>query len=167
MKKQTNQNNNSVGNTYLSKRFRMKMKQNTKIFIVTLLLQLLGIPAAMICGSMVSGHYISDFATVNSYEYLYKLSLYILAAAVLSGVFTAVKTFSYLHSRSDTDITLSLPLSRKQLFLADYLSGFLTYIIPYIIVLFLTMPAWFSSAISSAKHTPPFAPRNDDIAQSG
>ena len=76
-----------------------------------------------------------------------------LAAAVLSGIFTAIRSFSYLHKRSGTDITLSLPLSKKQLFFADYLSGLLTYIIPYIAVVILTMPVWF---IRSERKTAPF-----------
>ena len=165
MKKQNSKNTTPVRNSQFSKHLRMKLKQNRKIFAVTLLLQLLGIPAAAVCQIIVNCKvealicnlmHLDARSTTDAlagYEYLYNISLLMLAAAVLSGIFTAIRSFSYLHKRSGTDITLSLPLSKKQLFLADYLSGLLTYIIPYIAVVILTMPVWF---IRSERKTAPF-----------
>ncbi|MBQ5989456.1 MAG: hypothetical protein IJL67_08180 [Oscillospiraceae bacterium] len=165
MKKQNSKNTTPVRNSQFSKHLRMKLKQNRKIFAVTLLLQLLGIPAAAVCQIIVNCKvealicnlmHLDARSTTDAlagYEYLYNISLLMLAAAVLSGIFTAIRSFSYLHKRSGTDITLSLPLSKKQLFFADYLSGLLTYIIPYIAVVILTMPVWF---LRSEHPTAPF-----------
>ncbi|MBP1592079.1 MAG: hypothetical protein ILP22_08570, partial [Oscillospiraceae bacterium] len=54
MKKQIIINNTPVRNSQFSKHLRMKLKQNRKIFAVTLLLQLLGIPAAAVCQIIVN-----------------------------------------------------------------------------------------------------------------
>ena len=53
MKKQITKNSPAQSSQF-SKHLRMKLKQNRKIFAVTLLLQLLGIPAAAVCQIIVN-----------------------------------------------------------------------------------------------------------------
>ena len=53
MKKQITKNSPAQSSQF-SKHLRMKLKQNRKIFAVTLLLQLLGIPAAVVCQIIVN-----------------------------------------------------------------------------------------------------------------
>ena len=78
--------------------------------------------------------------TTALYFNLSELSLFITAVAVLSGIFTALFSFRYLHRKSGSDIVMSLPLNRNQLFAADFLSGLVTYILPYIIAILSTLP---------------------------
>ena len=129
-----------------SKQFRLNIKNNGKIFIINLILQFSGIPLFLLLRDL-DNQYLSTVnedvyvdKTTALYLNLSELSLFITAVAVLSGIFTALFSFRYLHRKSGSDIVMSLPLNRNQLFAADFLSGLVTYILPYIIAILSTLP---------------------------
>jgi len=129
-----------------SKQFRLNIKNNGKIFIINLILQFSGIPLFLLLRDL-DNQYLSTVnedvyvdKTTALYFNLSELSLFITAVAVLSGIFTALFSFRYLHRKSGSDIVMSLPLNRNQLFAADFLSGLVTYILPYIIAILSTLP---------------------------
>ncbi|MBR6836144.1 MAG: hypothetical protein IKM72_09115, partial [Oscillospiraceae bacterium] len=148
-----------------SKRFCMQLKDNRKIFIVSFIMQMLGIPLFMLY-RYLSNHIISamnessaDFysdETLTLYSHLSLLSVIIAAAAFFSGVFTAIWNFRYLNRRSESDLVMSLPVNRKQLFSADFLSGLITYTLPYVISLIFTLPmliSWYNTELRSDPDT--------------
>ncbi|MBR3024788.1 MAG: hypothetical protein IKH71_10085 [Oscillospiraceae bacterium] len=136
-----------------SKRFCMQLKDNRKIFIISFIMQMLGIPlfllfrylANHLIGAMneSSADFYSD-ETLILFSSLSDLSLIIASAAVFSGVFTAIWTFRYLHGKPGSDLVMSLPVNRSQLFSADFLAGLITYIIPYVIAVLSTLPLLIS-----------------------
>ena len=152
MKKKTERQSTKTRSAF-SKRFYMQLKDNRKIFIVSFIMQMLGIPmfllfrylANQLTGAMneSSADFYSD-ETLILFSSLSNLSLIIASAAVFSGVFTAIWTFRYLHGKCGSDLVMSLPVNRSQLFSADFLAGLITYIIPYIIAVLSTLPLLIS-----------------------
>lgn len=59
----------------------------------------------------------------------------IIAGAVVAGLMA----FAYLHNRNRTDFYHALPVRREALFLANYLSGFLGFLIPYLVMLGISL----------------------------
>ena len=140
-----------------ARRFYMQVTNLKKLFIAELLLHLLGIPLAalslakinlLLKGLQYPEDYFENFpySTIYLYDGIYILGLGLLFLAVISGTVIALKNYSYLLNRNKTDMEMTLPLSRKQMFLADYFSGLLVYIIPYLVVVLLTLPIWFISS---------------------
>lgn len=77
-----------------------------------------------------------------------------IAAGVISGIYFAVKSFSYLLDKSESDMMLSLPVDSKTRFKADYAAGLLMclissapILIPLLILSFFT-PAFWAVIIS-------------------
>lgn len=64
---------------------------------------------------------------------------FIMAAVCFVGVIAAINAFSYMYSRSKVDMYHSLPLSRKELFAAGYLTGIINFVVPYIVNLALAL----------------------------
>lgn len=164
MKKKTERQSTKTHSSF-SKRFCMQLKDNRKIFIVSFIMQMLGIPLFMLY-RYLSNHIISamnessaDFysdETLTLYSHLSLLSVIIAAAAFFSGVFTAIWNFRYLNRRSESDLVMSLPVNRKQLFSADFLSGLITYTLPYVISLIFTLPmliSWYNTELRSDPET--------------
>ena len=152
MKKKTERQSTKTHSSF-SKRFCMQLKDNRKIFIISFVMQMLGIPlfllfrylANHLIGAMneSSADFYSD-ETLTLYSHLGDLSLIIAVVAAFSGVFTVIWGFRYLNRRSETDLVMSLPVNRTQLFLADFLSGLTTYILPYVIAMISTLPLLIS-----------------------
>ena len=152
MKKKTERQSTKTHSSF-SKRFCMQLKNNRKIFIISFIMQMLGIPlfllfrylANHLIGAMneSSADFYSD-ETLTLYSHLGDLSLIIAVVAAFSGVFTVIWDFRYLNRRSESDLVMSLPVNRTQLFLADFLSGLTTYILPYVIAIISTLPLLIS-----------------------
>ena len=154
MKKQISKNTTSGRNSQFSKHFRMKLKQNRKLFAVTLLLQLLGLPLYLFSVFMedeTDNWYMKNMTTdfidkmnlsYQNQKYIYengsRISLIMLIPAILFGAVIALKSFSYLYRKSKTDIDMSLPLNKNQLFFADFLSGLFSYTVPLVIISLLS-----------------------------
>lgn len=152
MKKKTERQSMKTRSAF-SKRFCMQLKDNRKIFIISFIMQMLGIPlfllfrylANRLTGAMneSSADFYSD-ETLILFSSLSNLSLIIASVAVFSGVFTAIWTFRYLHGKCGSDLVMSLPVNRSQLFSADFLAGLITYIVPYVIAVLSTLPLLIS-----------------------
>ena len=139
------------------KRFLMQFKNMRKLFIVEFILQLLGIPLATLCFAKINmvlneiqhqENYPENFPfkTLDFYYTIYIFALGFIFLAVITGAVITLKNYSYLLNRNKTDMEMSLPLSRNQMFLADYFSGLLVYIIPYLIIVLVTLPIWFMNS---------------------
>ncbi|MBP0960892.1 MAG: ABC transporter permease [Oscillospiraceae bacterium] len=151
-----------------SKRFCMQLKDNRKIFIISFIMQMLGFPFFLLLrdlanrqilsseGNILSSEKLFQDESLELYTHLSNLSQIIAAAAFFSGVFTAIWFFRYLHGKSGSDLVMSLPVNRKQLFSADFLAGLITYIFPYLIALISVLPlmiSWHNTELRSDPET--------------
>ena len=67
----------------------------------------------------------------------------ILVMVMICGALAALAVFSYLYSQEKIDFYHSLPLKRAELFTVQFLSGFLMFLIPYVINVVLTLAVGF------------------------
>jgi len=122
-------------------RFLYQLKKSRKLFIIFILLQLMGIPLHIYSLYLRQ----QSYSSYQQHEFFSEVTDYsagiMIAVAMLFGSVIALKTFSYLQNRSGTDLEMSLPLSRTQMFLADFFSGLFICIVPYIIIILLTAAA--------------------------
>ena len=113
--------------------FNMNLKSLKKILIVMCTLHVLGLPLLMISGISSAINTKNTITIYSSMIGFVPLSVCCLALALLCGFIIALNSFDYLYKKSKVDMIYSLPLTIKQRFLSDYLSGLCAYIIPYII----------------------------------
>jgi len=65
---------------------------------------------------------------------------YLLVAAIfVLAIIIAVNGFSYLFSREKVDLYHSIPVKRGELFAVNYLAGLITFAVPYIVFLLITV----------------------------
>jgi len=126
---------------------RQNFKQNKKWFILACVLQLLGLPVFVIMS------YVITFAE-NSYNdkelvVLQGISVMFFCLAMLVSVFIVINVFSYLHQKNKTDMIMSLPITTKQRFWSDFLSGLVMYVLPY---LFSLIPTGIILSILNSKY---------------
>ena len=62
-----------------------------------------------------------------------------MAVAMAAGFMNAVNGFLYLYSRKKTDFYHSLPMKRSELFAEKAVMGLIYYLVPYIVIEFLTV----------------------------
>lgn len=131
--------------------FSNRIRQSRTMFSVLMLLQMLGLPLMAALSAFIS-HFTNDdlyeeaYELYSTFEKLKLLSVTVevisalsFAAAVTAGFFIPFISFRYLHSRTESDKYLALPLTRTQLFTADCLSGLAVYIIPFLVSAALTV----------------------------
>lgn len=127
-------------NSFVGHYFCNGLLKNSQITIVCLILHLISFPVTL--GIYTVGEYFGEhkkFSTVNDVaEVFFVLSVIFTALAVLAGVMIAMGSFSYLHKKHEADMYLSLPLSDRQRFWCDYLSGLVSYVVPVIIAQVVT-----------------------------
>ncbi|MBE6843134.1 MAG: hypothetical protein E7510_09955 [Ruminococcus sp.] len=126
---------------------RQNFKQSKKWFVLACVLQLLGLPVFVIMS------YVITFAE-NSYNeeelvILQGISVIFFCLAMLVSVFIEINVFSYLHQKNKTDMIMSLPITTKQRFWSDFLSGLLMYVLPY---LFSLIPTGIILGILNSKY---------------
>lgn len=113
--------------------YRNKIIENKKIFIINLVLHLLGLPLISSL-LLIIQHFAEtkkeDVLTEFNYESLIVVSFIAIAIALVSGIIIALFSFRYLYQKSLVDMNYSLPLTSKQHFFADYLSGLTVYMVP-------------------------------------
>ena len=100
----------------------------TKITVIIFILHLISAPTILISAL----YNITNLISPNPSE----SSFYIAAGATFFagalGMLIAFFNFVYLYSKNKADMYLSTPLSMKQRIFSDYLSGLVSYIIPFI-----------------------------------
>ena len=130
--------------TFSSKAFPFRnglrvIRQNQKFAIVTCILELLGVPLIvasimleLIDDSRQAGEYIDLIDTANTELYA-GIGCFCLAVSVIMGIFSAIHSFTELHSKPKVDMLYSLPLTGTQRFFSDYLGGLGFYGVPYLV----------------------------------
>lgn len=104
------------------------IKANTKVIIVAFIFHLFAVPLLLI---NIMYNIISQHGLTLS-ESIQILAIVISFIAIMLGVICTFTNFRYLYDKKQVDTALLLPLSSKQKFLSDFLSGVLSSIIPFI-----------------------------------
>lgn len=125
--------------SYFRTRFCDKIKEGKKIFIVNLVLHIIGLPLVAFSALMVLKYMDKDPSYWIPYQSLMSVGGISVVIAIFCGIIIALNNFRYLYTKSLVDMNYSLPITTKQRFFADYLSGLLGYIIPAIIGVILSI----------------------------
>lgn len=139
--------------------FWIKLTANKKLFIVSCIVNLLGIPLFVFAkvlnvkADSISSNSIDDL-DYSCYYFISIASMFVLLAIV---VISAFSIFNYLYSKPMVDVIYSLPITVNQRFFSDYLAGLAVTGIPYIAsmiisliingISFAAVPAWASSQV--------------------
>ncbi|MBE6861437.1 MAG: hypothetical protein E7497_00860 [Ruminococcus sp.] len=108
--------------------FRNKLAENKRLLIVNIVLQLIGLPL-MIAFIIYSEYtYANDLYSPD--ESILGVSTFAIMICIFSGMLIARNSFSYLFTKTLVDMNYSLPLTAKQKFFCEYLSGLTVYIGP-------------------------------------
>lgn len=105
------------------------VKLNSKFSVLVFALNLLGIPLVLINAMY---NFSAGKDTTPDEAFIVVAA----GAIILSGIFgivIAMMNFRYLYNKNQVDMCLSQPLSMKQRFFSDYLSGLASYIIPFVL----------------------------------
>lgn len=127
--------------------FRAQLREKKKFLTIISVLQLLGLPLILI-GTMCADLDV-DGSVSNSVLFV-MIGFFALGIACLIGAAMAFKSFPCLHQKSTVDMMCSLPMSTKQRFWSNLLSGLFLYLVPLLggIVLFCLI-WWGSCGLSS------------------
>lgn len=118
--------------SFFGTHFRNKIIESKKILIINLVLHLIGLP--LIAAVLLRLVYLDEHnLPYDNSESLIVVSVIALVIALLSGIVIALGNFRYLYTKSLVDMTYSLPVTTKQRFVADYLSGLAIYMIPAVL----------------------------------
>lgn len=82
-------------------------------------------------------------AAVNSV--LNAQNIFVAVAVLFAAVISAMSSFQYLNSKTQIDFYHSLPIKREKLFIVNYISGLLFFIIPYLFNAGITLIVIFAS----------------------
>ncbi len=81
----------------------------------------------------------------DSVEYIYEYVKYLIivnpaakAIIILLAMVCGVVNFSFLHNKSRSDFMLSLPLSREKLFITEMSWAYISILVPYFVIRFIT-----------------------------
>gem|GEM_PF-3561548 len=107
--------------------FKCGLQKNSKLFIASIAFEVLSIPVLLLSVLLEGSSGIAGILSVVLYGFF---SFLFAGIAVILGIPIAINSFSYLHKKHESDTYLSFPLSNKQRFFCDYLSGLITYIVP-------------------------------------
>lgn len=132
--------------SFFGTRYKNDFSQNKKMFIIHIIMELLGLPVYAVVG-LVAAYYNSienlPTSTMNAIESGCSAFAFIATIAVLISLFLgmtiALNHFNYLYKKSIADMNYGLPLNSKQRFFADYLSGFVMYIVPFVTAVLLAI----------------------------
>lgn len=109
--------------------WKQNIAGDKKLFIILSILHIFAAPAVIL--AIIIFIYSGNGMYSDTDMYL-TIGGIITALAGFLGIFPAVDSFSCLHKRSVVDMKLSLPMTAKQRFFSNYLSGLFTYIAPFL-----------------------------------
>lgn len=89
--------------------------------------QIIGLPLASLMLVIMVDKNVKNDDTFAAIAYI---SVFLFAIAILMGALIARNFFKHLYTKSLVDMTGSLPLTHKQRFFADYISGMAAYLVP-------------------------------------
>lgn len=120
--------------------FRNRIKENKKILIINSILELIGLPVIAVVGLIAEHMYEAErYDAAIDFEAIMMASFIAITISLATGIVIALFSFRYLFTKSLVDMTYSLPLTSKQRFFADYLSGLAIYTVPAIIAALLSL----------------------------
>lgn len=115
-------------------RLKSKFSEDMKLFITNLVFQLLCLP--VIVGVLLRELYLDSIKVYDQRTDCIPFIIIAVIAFILSvfmGLVIPMMNFRYLYSKSLVDMNYSLPLNNRQRFFADFSSGLITYIAPFLI----------------------------------
>ncbi|MDE7301850.1 MAG: hypothetical protein K2N60_00870 [Oscillospiraceae bacterium] len=108
--------------------WKQNIAGDKKLFIILSILHIIAAPAVVLAAiiSIYNGN------NIDGAEPYFVIGCITTALAGFLGIFPAVDSFSCLHNKSVVDMKLSLPMTAKQRFFSNYLSGLFTYLAPFL-----------------------------------
>ena len=125
--------------SFVKKRFFNGISENKRLFIVSIVLEIIGLPLLALCAVL------DDYWSAKHIKFHPDLDVYLvvgviaIAISIFMGMIIALYHFKYLYSKSIVDMTYSLPLNTRERFTADYLSGLFVYIVPALCAIVLSI----------------------------
>lgn len=115
--------------------FKCGLKSKTKLAIIIGILHLAAAPAVIISG--IASIYIKEPG--NVVESFMVIGAIATALAGAMGIYLAIDSFNCLHTKSVVDMRLSLPLTARQRFGSNFLSGLVMYLGPFFAAQIVTL----------------------------
>ncbi len=113
---------------------RQNIRRSAKVSFIILAMHILAAPAILINAvyNILSG------TSIEPDEIIIVIAVGTTFIAGIGGIIIALNNFRYLYKKSQVDICLSQPMTRRQRFFSDYFSGLISYIAPFIAVQLLS-----------------------------
>ena len=108
---------------------KINVRNNRYISIIILIMHLLAGP----CLARSAMFNISSGIDKNFDDAFVLIALFTTGIAGVAGIFIAFSNFKYMYNKSYVDMNLSNPMTKKQKFLSDYISGLVSYAGPFLI----------------------------------
>lgn len=125
---------NSTGK-YFANYFRFKLINGKSILFFSALLGLLSFlqysVVTLICAAVKSNDYQLNYAVLEVSEVLWLLSVIATAGVV---IFTALMSFDFFLKKHKTDMLGSLPITHRQRFWGDFISGYILSAAPFAVL---------------------------------
>lgn len=118
---------------FFSVRFKSKFSEDMKLFVTNIVFQLLCLP--VFAGIFIWETHLQNnqvFDRIDSIPFVVIASIAFILSLGMGFVIPMVN-FRYLYNKSLVDMNYSLPLNNRQRFFADYSSGLITYVVPFLI----------------------------------
>ena len=119
-------------------RFSNDLKDSSRLFWVSVFLNVLGLPMGVIAVLVESYNQQHQIYTNGSAAFI-MIAVIALILYIAMGIVIALFHFRYLYTKSIVDMNYSLPLNNKQRFSADYLSGLFVYFVPLVVGILLAL----------------------------
>lgn len=111
------------------------IRRNFKISVVILFLHLLAFPVAIISltyYTYMENRYNDSTFGMEMTSFFAVMAVIFTAMGVLAGIVISLNNFSYLNRKQNVDMYYAFPLNTRQRFIADYFSGLVCYIVPFL-----------------------------------
>lgn len=113
--------------SYFFTRMRSDLISEKRFLTVYNVFQIIGLPLASLMIVIMSDKNVKNDDTFGAIAFI---SVFLFALAILMGALIARNFFKHLYTKSLVDMTGALPLTHKQRFFADYISGMAAYLVP-------------------------------------
>lgn len=132
VKSESNNPAKTLRNNFIKARIKTNFIENRKLFTVICILHAIGYPLIMALGVYEEYYYETHQNSTHYPDTSLLMVAGVIAGivALCAGMVIAMNVFKYLYKKSYVDMNLSLPLTAKQRFFTDFLSGLVMYIVP-------------------------------------
>ena len=108
---------------FMWRRFFNDISDNKRMLIVNIVFGIIGLPLIALVSIIEEYRNQNHIHFYNSIEIYLVIGVIATIIGVLMGMIVAMHHFRYLYTKSIVDMNYSLPLSTRERFTADYLSG--------------------------------------------